>query len=279
MLDQVEERIDPNLPGLSPRLAALVQTVREVAQGIVLPRYRSAVRSRKADGSFLTEADVMAQQGLERSLIRIVRCPVLGEEMSADEQQALWEQGLREGLWCIDPIDGTTNFANGIPVFAVSAAFMVGGRSEMGVVYNPASDEAFYAERGRGSYLNGTQLPLRSAPTELRDCVAGVDFKRIPKTLGDCLAIDPPFHSQRNFGCSTLEWCYVAAGMFDVYLHGGQMLWDYAAGRLILEEAGGVMSSLRRDDFDSDKLWKRSVVAASSPDLFRQWRDWLRSHT
>jgi fructose-1,6-bisphosphatase/inositol monophosphatase family enzyme len=256
-----------------------VQTVREVAQSIVLPRYRSAVRSRKADGSFLTEVDLKAQQGLERSLIRIVRCPVLGEEMSADQHQTLWEQGLSQGLWCIDPIDGTTNFANGIPVFAVSVAFMVGGRTEMGVVYNPASDEAFYAERNRGSYLNGTQLPLRKPPAVLRDCVAGVDFKRIPKTLGDRLAIEPPYYSQRNFGCSTLEWCYVAAGMFDVYLHGGQMLWDYAAGRLILEEAGGSMASLNTDDFDSESLWKRSVIAASSPELFRQWRDWLRSHT
>jgi 3'(2'), 5'-bisphosphate nucleotidase/myo-inositol-1(or 4)-monophosphatase len=264
---------------LSPRLAALVQTVREVAQGIILPRYRSAVRSRKADGSFLTEVDLKAQQGLARSLIRIERCPVLGEEMNGDEQQQLWQKGLTEGLWCIDPIDGTTNFANGIPVFAVSVALMVSGRSEIGVVYNPASDEAFYAERGRGSFMNGTRLPLRSASLQLCDCVAGVDFKRIPKVLGDHLAIAPPYYSQRNFGCSTLEWCYVAAGMFDLYLHGGQMLWDYAAGQLILQEAGGSMASLLHDDFDADNLWKRSVIAAASPELFALWRDWLRSHT
>lgn len=268
---------DPVLPVLSPRLAALVQTVRELAQGVIMPRYLSAVRSRKADGSFLTEVDLRAQQALVRSLTRIVDCPVLGEEMAGEEQIDLWHKG-EEGLWCIDPIDGTTNFANGIPMFAVSAAYLVRGVPQIGVVYNPASDEAFYAERGQGAWLNGTQLPLRKLPGALRDCVAGVDFKRLSKALGDRLAVAPPFHSQRNFGCSTIEWAYVAAGRLDVYVHGGQMLWDYAAGRLILEEAGGRMCTLSHDDFDADNLWKRSVVAAASPELFQQWRDWIRAH-
>jgi 3'(2'), 5'-bisphosphate nucleotidase/myo-inositol-1(or 4)-monophosphatase len=265
-------------PRLSPRLAALVQTVREVAQGIIAPRYLSAVRSRKADGSFLTEVDLRCQQALSRSLTRIVRCPVLGEEMTGEEQLELWQRGLQEGLWCIDPIDGTTNFANGIPVFAVSVAYLVGGESQLGVVYNPATDEAFYAERDFGSYLNGTRLPLRQPPTALRDAVAGVDFKRLSKTLGDHLAVQPPYHSQRNFGCSAIEWCYVAADRLDVYVHGGQMLWDYAAGRLILQEAGGRMCTLTHDYFDEDNLWKRSVVCAATPALFVQWRDWIRQH-
>jgi 3'(2'), 5'-bisphosphate nucleotidase/myo-inositol-1(or 4)-monophosphatase len=277
VLDQVEDGLEPVVPVLSPLLAALVQTVREVALGVIMPRYLSAVRSRKADGSFLTEVDLRAQKALSRSLSRIVDCPVLGEEMSGEEQIALWDSGS-DGLWCIDPIDGTTNFANGIPIFAVSAAYLVGGRTEMGIVYNPAADEAFYAGRGQGAWLNGTQLPLRPLPSALRDCVAGVDFKRLSKDLGDRLAVSPPYHSQRNFGCSAIEWCYVAAGRLDVYIHGGQMLWDYAAGRLILEEAGGRMCSVTHDDFDADNLWKRSVVAAATPQLFEQWRDWIRAH-
>lgn len=273
----MEDGLEPVVPVLSPLLAALVQTVRELALGVIMPRYLSAVRSRKADGSFLTEVDLRAQKALARSLTRIVDCPVLGEEMSGEEQIELWHKGA-EGLWCIDPIDGTTNFANGIPIFAVSAAYLLDGRPQLGLVYNPAADEAFYAERGQGAWLNGTQLPLRPLPSALRDCVAGVDFKRLHKELGDRLAVSPPYHSQRNFGCSALEWCYVAAGRLDVYIHGGQMLWDYAAGRLILEEAGGRMCSVTHDDFDADNLWKRSVVAAASPGLFEQWRDWIRAH-
>jgi myo-inositol-1(or 4)-monophosphatase len=273
----VEKQLSRAPHKLSPQLAALVQTVREVAQGVIMPRYLMAVRSRKADGSFLTEVDLRAQRALARSLTRILHCPVLGEEMSLDRQLELWEEG-EAGLWCVDPIDGTTNFANGIPFFAVSVALLRDRRSQFGVVYNPATDEAFYAERGHGSFLNGVQLPLRPAASELRDCVAGVDFKRISAALGDRLATHPPFHSQRNFGCSTLEWCYVASARLDVYLHGGQMLWDYAAGRLILEEAGGRMCSLTNDDFDADDVWKRSAIAAATPGLFTQWHDWIHAN-
>ncbi len=143
--------------------------------------------------------------------------------------------------------------------------------------YNPASDEAFYAEPGAGSWLNGIRLPLRSAPARLAECIAGVDFKRVPKALADRLATRPPYYSQRNFGSSAIEWCFVAAGRLDVYLHGGQMLWDYAAGRLILEEAGGAACTLTQDDFDSGDVWKRSVLAAGNPALLAAWRDWIRA--
>ena len=82
--------------------------------------------------------------------------------------------------------------------------------------------------------------------------MAQVDFKRLPPALARDLVAEPPYSSQRNFGASTLEWCYVAAGRFDVYLHGGQKLWDYAAGSLVLEEAGGLMCTLDHDDFWAD---------------------------
>jgi len=84
-----------------------------------------------------------------------------------------------------------------------------------------------------------------------------------------------PYASQRNFGASTLDWCYTAAGRFDIYVHGGQKLWDYAAGALILEKAGG-----RRPAFPEASIianvWERLVVASASPELFQLWRDWLR---
>ena len=263
--------------GVSPLCGQVVAAVRDVAQRVIVSRHLTAVRQRKADGSFLTEVDLAAQVALSQALKRIIDRPVLGEEMGAAEQLDLWQSG-GEGLWCIDPIDGTTNFSNGIPFYAVSVAYMVAGRTEFGVVYNPAADEAFYAERGRGSWMNGLRLPLRELPTQLKDCVAGVDFKRIPKPLGDALAIHPPYYSQRNFGSSAIEWCYLAAGRLDINLHGGQMLWDYAAGQLILREAGGAMCSLSHDDFEADNVWKRSVIAGASAALMAQWRDWIRAH-
>ena len=268
------------MPTASQRLArarALESLVRDIARDEILPRYLKSARNRKADGSLFTEADIESQRRFTEALPQFLPGNVLGEEMTAAEQAELWNDGAR-GLWCIDPIDGTTNFANGIPLFAVSIAYLIDHEPVIGVVYNPITDESFYAARGAGAFLNGAELPLRAGATELRDAVAGVDFKRISHHLGDELAVRPPYYSQRNFGSSALEWCYVAAGRLDVYIHGGQMLWDYAAGRLILEEAGGSYSSLGGTPLTAGPAIKRSVIAAASPALFEQWRTWLHAH-
>ena len=257
--------------------AAVAQVVREVAAQVIMPRYLKVVREHKADGSIFTEVDIAAQRELAARLQMLRPRAVLGEEeMDEAQQHRLWDEG-GAGLWVVDPIDGTTNFVAGLPFFAFSVADFVDGRAVVGVVYDPATREMFLASRGGGATMNGLTLPLRPPAANLADCVAGVDFKRIPKKLGDDLATRPPYYSQRNFGCSTLEWAYAAAGRLDLVLHGGQKLWDYAAGRLILEEAGGRMCTLKHDDFDADNLWKRSVIAASDPRLFAAWRDWIRS--
>jgi myo-inositol-1(or 4)-monophosphatase len=267
--------------GSAQRLArarALESLVREMAREEILPRYLKTARNRKADGSLFTEADVESQRRLVAALPGLLPGPVLGEEMTAADQGRLWQAG-RRGLWCIDPIDGTTNFANGIPFFAVAVAYLVEYEPVLGVVYNPLTDESFYAARGTGAFLNGVALPLRSPAPSLAEAVAGVDFKRISHHLGDELAVRPPYFSQRNFGSSALEWCFVAAGRLDVYLHGGQMLWDYAAGRLILQEAGGESAALDGGDLMAGPAVKRGVIAAASPDLYREWRAWLQAHS
>ena len=269
------------MPTASQRLArarALESLVRDIARDEILPRYLKSARNRKADGSLFTEADMASQQRFSEALPAFLPGAVLGEEMTAAEQAALWKEGAR-GLWCIDPIDGTTNFANGIPLFAVSIAYLVDHEPVIGVVYNPITDESFYAARGAGAFLNGTELPLRAGATSLRDAVAGVDFKRISHHLGDELAVRPPYYSQRNFGSSALEWCFVAAGRLDVYVHGGQMLWDYAAGRLILAEAGGQAEALDGGQLMSGPAIKRGVIAAASPALFAEWSAWIKARS
>ena len=269
------------MPTASQRLArarALESLVRDIARDEILPRYLKSARNRKADGSLFTEADMASQQRFSEALPAFLPGAVLGEEMTAAEQAALWRDGAR-GLWCIDPIDGTTNFANGIPLFAVSIAYLVDHEPVLGVVYNPITDESFYAARGAGAFLNGTELPLRAGASSLRDAVAGVDFKRISHHLGDELAVRPPYYSQRNFGSSALEWCFVAAGRLDVYLHGGQMLWDYAAGRLILAEAGGQAEALDGGQLMSGPAIKRGVIAAASPALFAEWSAWIKARS
>jgi myo-inositol-1(or 4)-monophosphatase len=268
----------PALNGLAEdALERVIQAVKRVAAQEVMPRFLKVAHTRKSDGSLFTEADLAAQDALTRALRDIYPGPLVGEEMSEEQQVERWLAG-DAGLWCVDPIDGTSNFVYGLPFFAVSVALMRHGRSELGVVYDPVADEAFYAERGRGAFLNGEALPIRELTPPLRTAVANVDFKRLGARLSSELAAAPPYSSQRNYGAGTLEWCYLAAGRFDLYLHGGQKLWDYAAGSLILQEAGGCMGTLTHDDFWADDLWQRSVIAARDPGLFHQWRDWLRAH-
>lgn len=260
------------------RARALESVVREIAREVILPRYLKSARNRKADGSLFTEADLESQRRFSEILPQLAPGPVLGEEMSGAEQARIWSEG-RRGLWCIDPIDGTTNFANGIPFFAVSIAYLIDHEPRFGVVYNPVTDESFYAAKGAGAFLNGVELPLRGAASSLQDAVAGIDFKRISHHLGDELAVRPPYFSQRNFGSSALEWCFVAAGRLDVYVHGGQMLWDYAAGRLILAEAGGVAAALDGGTLMAGPAVKRGVIAAANPGLFTEWRNWIAAHS
>ncbi len=260
---------------LTDRLEAVKALVREVAQREVTPRFLKVTHSHKADGSLFTEADAATQAALEAALPAISDVPVLGEEMTEQQQHDAWDAG-RDGLWCVDPIDGTSNFVAGVPYFAVSVAYLYKGERQLGVIYDPIADEMFSAERGKGAHLNGTPLPLRAPATELRRALAGVELKRIDRELAGRLASWPPYASQRNFGASTLDWCYTAAGRFDIYVHGGQKLWDYAAGALILEEAGGRMRCLG-GNFDTASPWERSVVASASPALFELWHDWLKA--
>ena len=256
-------------------LKQVIAIVKRVAEKDVMPRFMQVGRQHKGDGSFYTEADLAAQASLVKELAALYPVVVMGEEMSQQEQLKCWEEGSA-GLWSIDPIDGTSNFYNGLPYFAISVALMQSGKSILGVIYNPVTKESFCAERGKGAFLNGIALPIRKSAVSLQSAVANVDLKRLPRKLAAKIAATPPYASQRNYGACALEWCYTAAGYFDLYLHGGQKPWDYAAGSLILEEARGHMCSFDQDDYWSEATWQRSVIAALDLGLFEQWRDWVR---
>ena len=266
----------PAARGMGAILKAVVAAVKLVAAEEIMPRYRKVAHQRKSDGSLCTEADVAAQIALTKKLQAILNVPVLGEEMTAVEQHAIWQSG-NAGLWCIDPIDGTSNFVRGLPYFAVSIALLRKGKSVLGVVYDPVADEVFSAELGRGAFLNGEKLVGREVVGTLNQALASVDLKRLSPKLVAQLASHPPYCSQRNFGASALDWCYTTAGRYDVYLHGGQKLWDYAAGTLILRESGGHACCIESDDFTQGDIWQRSVIAALDSKLFDEWKSWIRA--
>jgi len=258
-----------------PELETLCAVVKRAAVEELLPRFADVTRKIKGDGSIVTVADRAIQDRLESELKQLwPEIALLGEEMTASEQaKRLARPGA--GLWIVDPLDGTSNFAAGIPFYSVSVALMVAGEVVLGVVYDPARDECFAAIKGGSARMNGLPLKGYPAPDSLRRCIATVDFKRLPTSLVLRLMHSPPYSSQRSFGSVALDWCWVAAGRFHVYLHGRQKIWDYAAGHLILEQMGGRSCGLDGAPVFSAGGEPRSALAALDPDIFRQWREWL----
>ncbi|MEO5572999.1 MAG: inositol monophosphatase family protein [Gammaproteobacteria bacterium] len=248
------------------------------AQRELLPRLAqgSPHYQHKPDGSIVTAADIAVQHYLRTELAR--RWPqyaFVGEEMSVHDQHLSIHHPA--GFWCLDPLDGTTNFAAGIPFFAISLALIVGGETLVGLVYDPVREECFTARKGSGAWLNNTRLHQRPASPTLRDCIAVVDFKRLTIPITSRLVAGPPYASQRNFGSVALEWCWLSADRFHVYLHGRQQLWDYAAGSLILREAGGHAMTLEGNKV-GDGLQACSAVAALDSALFEEWRTWIQAN-
>lgn len=251
--------------------------VRDAAREELLPRFSRVERQHKADGSILTEADLAMHRRLEREFADAwPSVGFLSEEMPHAEQEALLQSGTT--IWCLDPLDGTNNFAAGVPLFSVSLALIRDGRSTLGIVYDPTRDECFIAERDRGAQLNGA--PLRSMPLsiDLRQAVALLDYKRLRADVRETIMRHLPFSSQRNLGSCALEWGWMAAGRSNICLHGGQQIWDYAAGSLILEEAGGFSCTLLGEPVFAPNLKPRSVVSALDQALFDAWRSWLAEH-
>jgi myo-inositol-1(or 4)-monophosphatase len=256
--------------------ARAIEAVRSVAVEEILPRYRSVVATRKDDGSVVTEADYAAQNALVRRLRALDPVPVLAEEMPSHEQLAIWEKGGR--FWCVDPLDGTSNFSSGIPFFAISVALMEGPRPLFGTVYDPIADEAFYAVRGAGAWLNHRELRVPATAPPLAQAIAEVSLRRDHASLRGALKRHRPYAKRLTSGSSALSWCHLAAARTDVMLHSGQKMWDYAGGALILEEAGGVASQIESDDFWSGPVWTRSLIAARAQPLLDEWRGWVRQH-
>ena len=254
----------------------LARLVRETADRELPARFCCGSGSRKADGSLVTEADLVMQSALAETLQRHwPDIDILGEEMEVSAQQkALQRAGT--GVWCIDPLDGTSNFSIGVPYYAVSVALLRNNQVELGIVYDPSRKECFAAARGQGAWLNGQRLPQQQLSTVLSQGMALIDLKRLAPGLASRLAANPPYKSQRSFGAVALDWCWLAAGRCHLYLHGRQKLWDYAAGSLILLEAGGSAVTLDGGPVFSATLQPRSAAAALDPALFKQWTQWLQ---
>jgi myo-inositol-1(or 4)-monophosphatase len=268
---------------LLPELEKLQTLVRTAAREELLGSFGHSVYEYKDDGSVITPADIDMQNRLQVELKH--HWPVydiLGEEMSDTQQQAVIKMAQENqgfGYWCIDPLDGTNNYVSGVPFFSVSVALIIDNQQQIGLVYDPLRDEMFTAVRGQGACLNDQQLGISGAsscnrPAENKPVVAEIDIKRLPESLAVKLVTENISASQRNMGSAALDWCWLAARRFDVFLNGGHKLWDYAAGSLIFSEAGGQSISLDSAPVFRGRLECRSVLACNDPELFNYWARW-----
>jgi myo-inositol-1(or 4)-monophosphatase len=260
-------------------ISSVSAVLREVAATELMPRFHRVAAERKHDGSIVTAADRAVEAALEAALVKIIDVPVLGEEMPLDMQKNIWRDA--EWIWCVDPLDGTSNFANGKKYFGISVALMHRRRSVFGMVLDPNTNELFHAVQGAGAFMDGKKLHTHAA---VRMCEAHLEigrFKRLGR-LQAALKANPPCKKFSMSGASVLQWCHLASSRIDTFLHAGEHPWDYAAGALILEEAGGRIASIEHDSYwrtsDPDAMWEQSVIAARHPALFEEWKRWVRQH-
>lgn len=246
----------------------------DAASTIIRRYYEQGVTMRqKGRGDLVSDADTES----ERAIVAIIadRFPshaILAEEARRDDADA-------EHLWIVDPLDGTNNFAHDIPHFAVSIAYYRDGVAECGIVHNPIRDDTYIAARGRGAYWNGR--PARVCPSRsLDDVIIGVGFyyDRGAMMEATLTAIRDLFrsnvHGVRRFGTAALDLCHVGMGMYGAYFEYELSPWDFAAGRLFVEEAGGRVTTCGGGPLPLD----RSTVLASNDLLHDAMLEVVRSY-
>jgi myo-inositol-1(or 4)-monophosphatase len=180
------------------------------------------------------------------------------------------ERGLVEGpdkshRWIVDPLDGTTNFLHGVPHFAISVGLERDGEMVAGVIYNPATNELFTAEKGKGAFVNDRRLRVANRRA-LADClvVTGIPHRGRPghkRFLAECEAAMRETAGVRRLGSAALDLAWVAAGRFDAYWEHAIQAWDMAAGILMVREAGGIVTDV---DGGTTMLESGSVLAANA---------------
>lgn len=211
--------------------------------------------SAKGPGDFVTKADRESERIIKEELTRgRPSYGWLGEETG---EQAGEDPTRR---WIVDPLDGTTNFLHGMPHWAVSIALEHKGEIVSAVVFDPAKDELFWAEKGAGAWMNEGRIRVSGRRSMIEAVFAtGVPFasgKYLPATLQDLARLMPACAGVRRWGAASLDLAWVGAGRFDGYWERGLNTWDMAAGLLIVKEAGGFVGGIRegREPLESGSL-------------------------
>lgn len=226
-------------------------------------RNAAAHTREKGVADYVTEVDFAVQQFIRGRLEKLYpEVQFLSEEKSNEE---IDKNGL---VWVLDPVDGTTNLIHDYRASVISLALMQEGSVVLGMIYNPYTDELFSAQKGKGSYCNGQKIEVSGAETIEKSLIAigtspyykemaEENFKVFQAVFKDCQDI-------RRSGSAALDLAYVACGRIEAYFERNLKIWDYAAGMLLVREAGGQVTDYRGNDADTEMI---SNITAANPKI------------
>lgn len=233
-----------------------VQAVEEAGK-ILEKNFRGPLKtSLKKDSSLVTGVDLAA----EKVIIKLIKKNFPSHDILSEEAG-----GVIGGkyTWVIDPLDGTTNYTKNFPFFASSIALLDGKNPILGIILNPITQELYFAEKGGGSFLNGKKIKISRSAILSRSVILlnkgreKKDFIKFHKILGRVGRLCRTF---RFWGASSLELCYVASGRIDGFIDTGSSPWDFAAGVLIIKEAGGKVTDFNGEDWQPET---KNIVATN----------------
>lgn len=246
----------------SANVNVMIRAARKAARGLLrdFGEVENLQVSAKGPGDFVSRADMKAEQVIRDELTEArPNYGWLGEE----SEEVKGADPTRR--WIVDPLDGTSNFLHGIPHWAVSIGLEHKGEIVAGVVYDPAKDEMFVAEKGAGAYLNDRRIRV-SGRRDLIEMVVGTGMvpsggRHLPRTLRELANVVPRVAGFRRSGSAALDLSYVAAGRYDGFWQHGLKPWDMAAGIVIVREAGGFVGPF---DDGADLLEDGDLIAANT---------------
>ncbi|ACB25484.1 inositol monophosphatase family protein [Methylobacterium radiotolerans] len=245
----------------SPLMTVMVDAVRKAARGLRrdFGEVENLQVSRKGPGDFVSAADRKAEEVLRDALLKAR--PGYGLVL---EENGIIEGTDKSHTWHIDPLDGTSNFLHGVPHFAVSVGLEREGQIVAGAIFDPIKDELFVAERGKGAYLNNRRLRV-SGRQDMADALVGYGTPYLgrgshPRLLRELGAVMAVAGGTRRMGSAALDMAYVACGRLDAYWERDLQTYDFAAGVILVREAGGFVTSA---DGAAEPLAPRSVACGN----------------
>ena len=246
----------------SANLNLMIKAARKAGRSLVkdFREVENLQASMKGPGDFVSRADLAAEKIIRDELIG--GRPTYGW-IGEESEPVAGEDPTRR--WIVDPLDGTSNFLHGLPHWAISIALEHKREIVAAVVYDPAKDEMFVAEKGQGAWMNDQRIRV-SGRRVMLECLfaTGIPFggrRDLPDALQDLARLMPACAGVRRWGAAALDLAYVAAGRFDGYWERGLQVWDMAAGLLLVREAGGFAEPIRAGD---DLLSSGTVIGANS---------------